>query len=272
MTEKEKNNLYYMQISCDHIAMTEWLTDEQRGILFRLIFDYFLEKKDMQEIIEEVKNEDKIILPILANIKTSIDRSKEAYAEKCRQNSKNGKKGGAPKGNQNARKKKDEDEEDEETNLTNLDDEEIEELMDFQNQNSTLAYNYYCLSEELEEQKFCFSMFFDFKQLLKFISLISFLKIVFQIPKMSFYSFFENGVNGFIDEIESSQNTNEFLDDFEQSYKDMFINELCEQEPKMNTEEAERCFNSCADLCYTAENILYSISSKDDDLQAILNK
>lgn len=104
--ENDNSQLHYMQISVDHMGMMEYLTDEQRGITFRHVFAYFRGGKKKEEIIAEISPENKIILPIFDLITKSIDRGRNAYEERCRTNRENGKKGGAPKGNQNARKRK----------------------------------------------------------------------------------------------------------------------------------------------------------------------
>lgn len=109
--ENENKQLHYMQVSVDHMEMMDFLTDEQRGILLRLVFDYFRDKKTKENVISEISRDNNIILPIFAQLATSIDRGRSAYIERCKINSENGKKGGAPKGNQNARKRKEKDEE-----------------------------------------------------------------------------------------------------------------------------------------------------------------
>lgn len=97
----------YLPLPTDQIQTFEVLTDTQIGFLIRLISKYYLGEKSFEEIKSEISNEDIIILPILINIKINIERAEEKYNKKREQNRENGKKGGAPKGNQNARKKKD---------------------------------------------------------------------------------------------------------------------------------------------------------------------
>jgi len=47
-----------------------------------------------------------VLCGLFAVIKLDLDKNKEKYAKRCATNSTNGKRGGAPKGNQNARKRK----------------------------------------------------------------------------------------------------------------------------------------------------------------------
>lgn len=71
------------------------LTDEQIGRLFRAIF----EKQLGNEVV--LADDIKIAFNFINN-QLVIDKNK--YKEKCEKNRENGKKGGAPKGNQNAKK------------------------------------------------------------------------------------------------------------------------------------------------------------------------
>ena len=82
----------------DFEPMLQLLSMEQRGMLITAIFDYS---------VRGMKTED---LPDVVNmafccIQRALERDAIAYEEKCRINAENGKKGGAPKGNTNARKK-----------------------------------------------------------------------------------------------------------------------------------------------------------------------
>jgi hypothetical protein len=74
----------------------EDLTDEQVGILFRAIFDYEIDKKE-----PNFNGELKIAFRF---IKKDLDLNSDKYESICERNRKNGQKGGAPKGNQNAKK------------------------------------------------------------------------------------------------------------------------------------------------------------------------
>ena len=74
----------------------EDLTDEQVGKLFRAIFDYEIDKKE-----PNFNGELKIAFRF---IKKDLDLNNDKYESICERNRKNGQKGGAPKGNQNARK------------------------------------------------------------------------------------------------------------------------------------------------------------------------
>ena len=74
----------------------EDLTDEQVGKLFRAIFDYEIDKKE-----PNFNGELKIAFRF---IKKDLDINNDKYESICERNRKNGQKGGAPKGNQNAKK------------------------------------------------------------------------------------------------------------------------------------------------------------------------
>ena len=74
----------------------EDLTDEQVGKLFRAIFDYEIDEKE-----PNFNGELKIAFRF---IKKDLDLNNDKYESICERNRKNGQKGGAPKGNQNARK------------------------------------------------------------------------------------------------------------------------------------------------------------------------
>ena len=84
------------------LIYTEWLetlnelTMEERGILLTAILNYQsgLELPEMNKMLKL------IFIPI----RQSIDRDNTAYIAKCEKNRENGKLGGAPKGNQNAKK------------------------------------------------------------------------------------------------------------------------------------------------------------------------
>ena len=74
----------------------EDLTDEQVGKLFRALFDYEIDKTE-PNFIGELKIAFKFI-------KKDLDINLNKYENICERNRKNGQNGGAPKGNQNARK------------------------------------------------------------------------------------------------------------------------------------------------------------------------
>lgn len=74
----------------------EDLTDEQVGKLFRALFDYEIDKTE-----PNFTGELKIAFRF---IKKDLDINLNKYENICERNRKNGQKGGAPKGNQNARK------------------------------------------------------------------------------------------------------------------------------------------------------------------------
>lgn len=71
------------------------LTDEDAGKLIKGIFEYVQSSKIILEGYLKI-----IFIPI----KEEIDKNQERYEKKCEVNKENGKKGGAPKGNQNAKK------------------------------------------------------------------------------------------------------------------------------------------------------------------------
>lgn len=74
----------------------EDLTDEQVGTLFRAIFDYEIERKE--------PNFDGELKIAFKFIKKDLDVNLEKYENICKRNRQNGQNGGAPVGNQNARK------------------------------------------------------------------------------------------------------------------------------------------------------------------------
>ena len=53
---------------------------------------------------EEPKFEDRTLRSVFKLVKKAVDRNTDRYAKKCEKNKENGRKGGAPKGNQNAKK------------------------------------------------------------------------------------------------------------------------------------------------------------------------
>ena len=85
------------------LAFTEWedncedLSDEEFGQMMRALFKYVKNG-------EKPAFSDRTMRSCWRPIQQAIDRAEKAYEDKCEQNRKNGKKGGAPKGNQNARK------------------------------------------------------------------------------------------------------------------------------------------------------------------------
>ncbi len=80
-----------------YYAIIEGLTDEQLGKLMRAIFIYARDG--------EVINLEPTLRMAFAFIKDDMERNKAKYEEKVERWRTNGRKGGAPKGNQNARKK-----------------------------------------------------------------------------------------------------------------------------------------------------------------------
>ncbi len=74
----------------------EDLTNEELGKLFRAIFDY--------EIDNKIPHFVGLMKMAFMVIKGNLDRDRNKYDKRCESSSENGKKGGAPKGNQNAKK------------------------------------------------------------------------------------------------------------------------------------------------------------------------
>lgn len=105
--EEKETCLRYLPLAKDHFKMFTFLTNEQTGLLIKLIGEYFYGNKSFEDIEKNISNDDKIILPVIANVKENLDRAMESYNKKCEQNRKNGKKGGEAKAQKNARKKKD---------------------------------------------------------------------------------------------------------------------------------------------------------------------
>ncbi len=74
------------------------LTDEERGKLFSILFEYATNGEE-----PEIKDNRPLLMAFVA-CRRHIDRDYKEYEKKCRINRLNGQKGGAPKGNQNAKK------------------------------------------------------------------------------------------------------------------------------------------------------------------------
>ena len=87
------------------IVFMEWeencedLTDEEFGQLMRAVFQYAKNG-------EKPSFSDRTMRACWKPIQQAIDRANEAYEHQCEVNRANGKKGGAPYGNQNAKKQK----------------------------------------------------------------------------------------------------------------------------------------------------------------------
>lgn len=87
------------------IVFMEWedncedLTDEEFGQLMRAVFKYARNG-------EKPSFSDRTMRACWKPIQQAIDRANEAYKQQCEVNRINGKKGGAPYGNQNAKKQK----------------------------------------------------------------------------------------------------------------------------------------------------------------------
>ena len=72
------------------------LSNEKLGELFRAILEYKSTKKQPVVSVD--------LLVVFKFIKNQLDLDEKKFNDKCLKNSQNGKKGGAPKGNQNAKK------------------------------------------------------------------------------------------------------------------------------------------------------------------------
>lgn len=88
----------------DYFEHFSLLTLEQQGLLINAIFKY--------QLGEELPEMDMGLKMAFSFIKAQLDRDNEKYKNTCEERRKAGEKGGAPKGNQNARKHK-------QTNQTN---------------------------------------------------------------------------------------------------------------------------------------------------------
>ena len=84
------------------LIYTEWLETlnelslEERGVILTAILHY--------QSGLELPEMDKVLRMVFIPIRQSIDRDNANYIIKCEKNRENGKLGGAPKGNQNAKK------------------------------------------------------------------------------------------------------------------------------------------------------------------------
>ena len=277
---QDSNGLYYMQLSTDHMNMTKWLTNEQRGLLFKLVFMYFCEEMTEQEIINSIPSEHSIILPIWSDIQLSIERSKTAYSERCRINKENGKKGGAPKGNQNERKKAsytdDEDEEEAEDYswLENMSDEEVKNFFKAENQNCGLAYQYQCFSTELQNNGYHISELFNWQQFVDFMNYYAtFMVFCCNSIELFFMCFQdesnENGFNGFINKINES--VTGLID-----YTKSLIFEIDKQTIIAcgDIDEAEQRakeFTETLNYSKGIETMLLDIAETDEELQLLAN-
>lgn len=258
--EDDKNQLHYMQISVDHMDMMGYLTDEQRGITFRHVFAYFRGGKKKEEIIAEISPENKIILPIFDLITKSIDRGRNAYEERCRTNRENGKKGGAPKGNQNARKRKENDIDSDES------EEDFEEDFEEDYSNTTLAHWYNCLSNELNEAKTSFSAFFNFEQLCIFFEMWSIIVVLFepqptQSGDMSFESYLRGGVKTFIQKY-NELGAEGFLNNMKSEYKSDAVNHALAENAPFTKEELEKKFDNLTKVFPITRMILSSVAQE----------
>lgn len=104
----------YVQMYFSYLEPLADLTDEEVGRVFRAILKYGVDKT-----IPDLSPSEKMAFSFM---KTNFDRDAAAYDAKVEKKRENGKKGGAPVGNQNARKQKqpkqpkEEEKEEEETN------------------------------------------------------------------------------------------------------------------------------------------------------------
>lgn len=94
MAEQEKNN-FLLPNRLD--AVVAKLSDKQAGVLFKCILGY-ANKRTIGEF------EDGMVSVVFEMARQEIDYNTEQYVKTCMRNAQNGKLGGAPKGNQNAKK------------------------------------------------------------------------------------------------------------------------------------------------------------------------
>ena len=94
MAEQEKNN-FLLPNRLD--AVVAKLSDKQAGVLFKCILAY-ANKRAIDTF------EDGMVSVVFEMARQEIDYNTEKYANRCYQNALNGKLGGAPKGNCNAKK------------------------------------------------------------------------------------------------------------------------------------------------------------------------
>ena len=86
----------YFRIYNNVAELVGELTNEQAGRVFRAVFAYTAGKELPElDIIERL---------VFTTIRQGIDKDVKAYAETCQRNAENAQKGGAPKGNKNAKK------------------------------------------------------------------------------------------------------------------------------------------------------------------------
>lgn len=108
----------------------EDLTDEQVGQLFRAIFNYAIDGKE-----PDFKG---ILSMAFKFIKKDLDVNLVKYENICKRNRENGQRGGAPKGNQNARKQPKQPKQPDNDNVVdNEDDNDNDKVVDVNIQNST---------------------------------------------------------------------------------------------------------------------------------------
>ena len=94
MAEQEKNN-FLLPNRLD--AVVAKLSDKQAGVLFKGILAY-ANKRTISEF------EDGMVAVVFEMARQEIDYNTKQYVKTCIRNAQNGKFGGAPKGNQNAKK------------------------------------------------------------------------------------------------------------------------------------------------------------------------
>lgn len=86
----------YFRIYNDVAELVSELTDEQAGRVLRAVFAYTAGR--------ELPELDTIERLVFTTIRQGIDKDGKAYADTCKRNAENAQKGGAPKGNKNAKK------------------------------------------------------------------------------------------------------------------------------------------------------------------------
>ncbi|MBR1555408.1 MAG: hypothetical protein IJ644_08465 [Oscillospiraceae bacterium] len=98
MADKKKSFILYL----DRKKELDMLSDEQAGKIFKAVYQYAEDGTESEF--------DELVLNVIFSVfRSQIDMNAEKYAEICKKRAEYGKKGGAPKGNQNASKKEESD-------------------------------------------------------------------------------------------------------------------------------------------------------------------
>ena len=93
MKDKKSFLFYY-----SYKSLFDELSDEEAGQLIKAMIDF-----EIDEVVPEF-SKNRALKMVFIPIMDNLNRDKEKYSERCKINALNGKKGGAPKGNSNAKK------------------------------------------------------------------------------------------------------------------------------------------------------------------------